>query len=378
MLPAGSWRPTATATDPLTVGYHLSALYAPLGWLSWARIAALHEQARGADETHRAFVNAVLGETWAESGDSPDWQRLYERREARLMGTVPEGGLLLTAGADVQKDRIEASVWAWGYGKACWLVDHRVLMGEPGQPRVWRELSALLDESWQHACGAGLKLEGLGIDSGFATQEVYGWVRTQPAGRVFALKGVERGAALVGLPTAVDISRGGKRLRRGVKVRIVATGLAKLELFHHLRLAAPLDGEPFPPGYVHLPRVDAEFLKQLCAEQLVTRRDRRGYLKREWQKTRERNEALDCYVYARAVAAILGLDRMGDRHWRQRAISLGDPDPTPPEAPRAVEPPGPAAPAEPAAVPPKRRTVYRPDPKQGSYFGRRAPRFSSW
>ena len=196
-------------------------------------------------------------------------------------------------------------------------------MGEPGQPQVWRDLSALLDESWQHACGAGLKLEGLGIDSGFATQEVYSWVRTQPVARVFALKGVERGAALVGLPTAVDISRGGKRLRRGAKVRIVATGLAKLELFNHLGLPVPLDGEPFPPGYVHLPKVDAEYLKQLC-EQLVTRRDRRGYARRV-QKTRERNEALDCYVYARAAAAILGLDRMSDRHWRQRAVSLGDP-----------------------------------------------------
>ena len=187
MLPAGTWQATATASDPLTAGYHLSALYAPLGWLSWARIAALHEQARGAE----------------------------------------------------------------------------------------------------------LKLEGLGIDSGFATQEVYGWVRGQPAGRIFALKGVERGSALVGLPTAVDVSRGGTRLRRGAKVRTVATGLAKLELFNHLRLPAPLDGEPFPPGYVHLPKVDAEFLKQLCAEQLVTRRDRRGYARREWQKTRERNEALD-------------------------------------------------------------------------------------
>ena len=103
----------------------------------------------------------------------------------------------------------------------------------------------------------------------------------------------------------------------------MATGLAKLELFNHLRLPAPLDGEPFPPGYVHLPKVDAEFLKQLCAEQLVTRRDRRGYARREWQKTRERNEALDCYVYARATAAILGLDRMSDRHWRQRAAELG-------------------------------------------------------
>ena len=61
--------------------------------------------------------------------------------------------------------------------------------------------------------------------------------------------------------------------------------------------------------------------------QLVTRRDRRGYARREWQKTRERNEALDCYVYARAAAAILGLDRMTHRHWRQRAAELGAMEP---------------------------------------------------
>ena len=211
-------------------------------------------------------------------------------------------------------------------------VDHA-----PGRSLIPPILSALLDESWRHASGAELRVEGLGIDSGFATQEVYGWVRTQSAGRVFALKGVERGSALVGLPTAVDVSLGGRRLRRGAKVRTVATGLAKLELFNHLRLPAPLDGAPFPPGYVHLPKVDGEYLKQLCAEQLVTRRDRRGYARREWQKTRERNEALDCYVYARAAAAILGLDRMADRHWRQRAANLGVPHEREPVADRMAD-----------------------------------------
>ena len=68
------------------------------------------------DEAKRTFINTVLGETWAESGEAPDWQRLYERREDWCLGTVPAGGLFLTAGADVQKDRIEVSVWAWGRG----------------------------------------------------------------------------------------------------------------------------------------------------------------------------------------------------------------------------------------------------------------------
>ena len=113
MLQAGEWRPTAEAQDPGTIGFHLSALYSPVGWLSWENIARLWEAAT-TDEAKRSFKNSVLGETWVETGEAPDWQRLYERRESWQIGTVPSGGLFLTAGADVQKDRIEVDVWAWG------------------------------------------------------------------------------------------------------------------------------------------------------------------------------------------------------------------------------------------------------------------------
>ncbi len=130
------------------------------------------------------------------------------------------------------------------------------------------------------------------------------------------------------MPTAVDITAGGKRLRRGVRVHPVAGGIAKLELFNNLRKDPPTDeelaaGVAYPIGYVHLPKVDAEYCKQLCSEQLVTTRNRRGYSVREWQKMRERNEALDCYVYARAAAAVVGLDRFEERHWRQLERQLG-------------------------------------------------------
>ena len=81
MLAQGEWRPTATAVDPLTVGFHVSGLYSPVGWLSWERIARDWSAAQGSDEAKRSFKNTVLGETWFESGEAPDWQRLYERRE---------------------------------------------------------------------------------------------------------------------------------------------------------------------------------------------------------------------------------------------------------------------------------------------------------
>jgi phage terminase large subunit GpA-like protein len=53
----------------------------------------------------------------------------------------------------------------------------------------------------------------------------------------------------------------------------------------------------------------------LCAERLTNTIDRRGYTKFEWIKTRPRNEALDCRVYARAAAALVGADRWSDDRW---------------------------------------------------------------
>ena len=55
----------------------------------------------------QVFVNTVLGETWTQQGEAPDWQRLYDRRENYGIGTIPASGLFLTAGVDVQRDRIE-------------------------------------------------------------------------------------------------------------------------------------------------------------------------------------------------------------------------------------------------------------------------------
>ncbi|MBR1733869.1 MAG: phage terminase large subunit family protein [Alphaproteobacteria bacterium] len=45
----------------------------------------------------------------------------------------------------------------------------------------------------------------------------------------------------------------------------------------------------------------------------------KGYPKRKWQKTRDRNEALDCRIYARAAAIALGIDRWSEQKWEQIA-----------------------------------------------------------
>ncbi len=340
MLEHGEWRAMAPENGAKTAGFHLSSLYSPVGWRSWREIAAAWESAvnkeSGSAAAIKTFKNTELGETWVEEGEAPDWQRLIERREDYPIGRIPVGGLLLVGGADVQKDRIEASIWAFGRGKESWLVEHRVLMGDTARDAVWKRLGELIAETWSHESGAQLPLARFALDTGFATQEAYTFVRLARDPRVMAVKGVPKGAALIGTPTAVDLSQGGKKLRRGIKVFSVAVGIAKLEFYNNLRKSADVleDGVTlrYPTGFVHLPKVDAEFVQQLCAEQLITRRDRNGFAIREWQKMRERNEALDCYVYARAAASAAGLDRFEERHWREleRQIGLsppGDHDP---------------------------------------------------
>ncbi len=338
MLQQGEWRATAEAADPTTVGFHLSALYSPVGWLSWTRIARNWEAAQGSDESLRAFRNTILGETWIERGEAPDWQRLYERRERWPFGTVPSGGLFLTAGADVQKDRIEVSIWAWGRGLTSWLIEHIVIDGGPDSATAWQQLTDLLGRTWPHAHGVRLGLSKLAIDTGYETPAVYGWARKTGFAQVAPIKGVEgfNRAAPVAGPTHVDATEGGRKIRRGARLWTVAVATFKAETYRFLRLARPTDeeivaGALAPAGYVHLSEVaDAEWLKQLVAEQLVTVKTRRGFQKLEWQKLRERNEALDCRVYARAAAWIAGADRWSEAMWKDLEAQVG-------EAPKIAE-----------------------------------------
>jgi len=336
MLELGQWRSmtlqegaTSGKGRKKTAGFHLSSLYSPVGWRSWRDVAAAWESAvskeSGSAAAIKTFKNTELGETWLEEGEAPDWQRLLERREDYRIGTVPMGGLLLVAGADVQKDRIEVSIWAFGRGKESWLVDHRVLMGDTARDAVWKRLSEILTERWTHESGALMPLARLALDTGFATQETYAFARSCHDPRLMPIKGMRAGAmggaALIGTPTAVDVTQGGKKLRRGIKLYSVAVGMAKMEFYNNLRKSADVaaDGSTpvYPAGYVHLPKVDAEFVQQLCAESLITRHDRNGFAHREWQKMRERNEALDCFDSQTEVLTYAGWRRFED-------LSFGD------------------------------------------------------
>lgn len=317
MLAAGEWKATATSTSKKMVGYHLNALYSPLGWFSWADIAKEFEEAQGDVIKLKTFVNTILGETWYEKGEAPDWEKLYRLKSDYPRGKVPPGVLLLTAGVDIQKDRIELEIVGWGRRMESWSIDYIRLDGDPGQEEVWKKLDKVLDQVYISSSDENhtFQIAKIAVDSGDNTQHVYNWVRKRKDYRVMAIKGRSKGVLMVESPRFVDVKKGNQKIRRGVVYYPVAVNLAKEELYSWLQLEPPLEaGDPYPRGFCHFPDYDNEYFKQLTAEE-KKRVVRGGVSTYNWEKVRERNEALDCRVYARAAAYVHGIDKYQEAHW---------------------------------------------------------------
>ncbi|MDG4610334.1 MAG: phage terminase large subunit family protein, partial [Defluviicoccus sp.] len=255
------------------------------------------------------------------------------------------------------------SIWAWGRGLTSWLIDHVVLEGGPEKAQAWAALTELLGFSWPHEAGTEMGISRLAIDTGYEAPAVYAWARRMGSGQVVAVKGVDgfsRPAPVIG-PSYVDATEGGRKIRRGAKLWTVATATFKSETYRFLRLDRPTEGDVPPAGTIHLPRnVDAEWVKQLVAEQLTTVKTRRGFSRLEWQKMRERNEALDCRVYARAAAWIAGLDRWSERKWRELEAQLGVERKAPGVIPASRHSQTGSGSPEAATVQPKSARLHRP------------------
>lgn len=310
-------------------GFHLNSLYSPLGWFSWTEAAQQWLDSLGKPELMRGFINTILGETWKDRGDAPDWQRLYDRRENYQPGTIDKEVVFLTAGVDVQKDRLECEVIGWCRDKQSYSIDYFVLPGDTATDRPWKDLDQILAKTWKKNDQIDMPIRMMAVDSGYNTQHVYNWVRRYPINRVMAVKGVDQAALILGQPTAVDITIGGKRIRRGLKLWPVGIGVAKGELYSWLKMDPPTDeekatGVKYPRGYCHFPQYGDEYFKQMTAEQLVVKIVR-GHRKYEWEKTRDRNESLDCRCYGRAAAAAVGMDRYSDAQWDELAAAVGSP-----------------------------------------------------
>lgn len=303
MLRNGRW----IATQPFkgVAGFHLSALYSPWRKFGDSVKAFLEARKLGRDGL-QVFSNTELGETWEdEAGEYASWEQLLARAEPYRPLFVPPKGLLLTAGVDVQDNRLAVKVKAWGVGEESWLVYWGEIYGDPAGDAVWQELDELLQRDYEHASGKNMRITATAIDSGgHHTQRVYAYARDRKSWNVIAIRGSSQpGQAVRGKPSSVDLDHRGRKIKNGAEVWMVGTDTAKSLIY--ARMKAP-DIAAKMHFYVGL---DAEYFMQLTAEKRVTRLHK-GFTKMEWVKTRPRNEALDCEVYALAAAYHAGIQRV--------------------------------------------------------------------
>jgi len=352
----GEWR--AAAEFRGTAGFHINELYS--SWRKLSETAADFEVAqKGGAEFLKPWINTALGETWQQKGEAPEWRRLYDRREDYEPGVVPRDGLVLTAGLDVQKDRVEIYVWAWGADRQCWLVDFIVIQGNPFNRDVWDRASEAVQQTWRHEGGAEMRLMKVGADTGFATTQVEAWARRHPA-LVIPVKGATTlGAPVFAWSGVRDTTAGGKRAKRGLRLGMVGGHLATMELYGFLALDPPTDeqqadGIAYPPGYVHLNGLASEEVcKQLVGDQWIEE-------KGAWKAVHAR-EALDAWKYSRAVLSAMGVDRWAPSRWKAlRAAVTGSggkaEDPAPAPDPESHPPFEPGRPI-PAHLMPARQTL---------------------
>lgn len=298
ILNKGYWIPTNKSSR--IKGYHLNALYSP-----WTDLFELVEKFVKVTRTRdkaglMEFVNLKLGEVWDENqGEQDIWEYLHRRREYYVdTNTLPEKVLILTAGVDVQDDRLECTVYGWGEDKECWGIEHRVMYGSPLMPDVWQQLDGFLQKQRPLPNGTLLRIACTCVDSGNGNTAAYVYRYTKPREHlgIYSVKG--RGGfdvPLVNKPT--------KSNTEGAFLFSLGVDSGKSIVMRNLRI------EDEGAGYVHYPRqaecgFNENFFQQLTAERLELKYEK-GVMKRSWYQFRDRNEALDCMVYATAALEIV-------------------------------------------------------------------------
>ena len=292
----GEWR--ATAAFHGVAGFHLNALVSP--WVVLSDLVEEFMNARKDPMRLRTFVNTALAESWEDQGEGIDDYSVAKRKED--YAGIPEDVVLLTAGVDVQDDRLEVEIIGWGRGEESWSIDYRILYGDPSSPRLWSQLDEIILATYEHPTGESLSVRCTCVDSGgHHTLAVYNYAKTRAGHRVFAIKGVGgEGKPIVGRASKNNVG----------KVPLYAIGVDTAKEVHYSRLKIDEPG----PGYCHFPaNRDDEYFKQLTAEKQIIKYHK-GFPRREWIKSRTRNEALDVRVYGIAALSILNVNMDSIHH----------------------------------------------------------------
>lgn len=270
-------------------------------WLKWSEICREWLEAIG-DPTREAVVcNTRFGRSYEPVKKVVDSVELVARLE-EYGAELPDGVLSLTAGVDVQANRLHYAIYGYAPNEI-WGIRYGVIFSKPTFESTWRTLDEILSKVYKFKDGTGLKVARTFIDSGFLPEKVYEFCRGKPS--YFAIKGM--GAA--GLPIIHKIS---PLKEKNIYLVLLGVNAAKSEIFGRLERIHYGRDDGLARNF------DATFFKELTSEQLVMKKSGGGFVTVYENIKRARNEALDCSCYSlAAMVSLYGKDEK--RYWTEQA-----------------------------------------------------------
>jgi phage terminase large subunit GpA-like protein len=299
--------------------WKLPSFIAPIGWRPWVKIAADWIAAQHSEELLKAWWNNEAGECWRDTVRSTvNADALQARAENYPLMTLPQGGLVITAGVDTQDNRLAVVIRGWGRGEESWGIWHGEIYGDPSTPEVWGKLRELLDAPIRHtASGQVVRVDAAFVDAGGHHQEdVFAFTRdAQARGKHwYAIRGAKAyDAPKLGRPKTMEFNWRGRPVPGGAQMRFLGTQSIKNLIDSRLKLTSP------GGGYYHNPLgFQADYFKQVRSEKREWRRDGKGNKALWWVPGSERNEAWDCEVYSYGAYLFTMSGRHAESVWRTR------------------------------------------------------------
>ncbi|MCZ8103990.1 MAG: phage terminase large subunit family protein [Burkholderiales bacterium] len=304
MVEAGEFRITKPEVEG-HAGFRLNALVSLQPKAAWGVLAREFAEAkRDGPAKMQVFWNTVLGLAWDLSIDIVDEASLLARREGfgikwdevtqEWREDIPREVLYITAGVDVQPDRLEVVLIGFSR-KSRYILGHIVIRGLTTLASTWEKLDAILLTTWTHPLGGQIGIEAAAVDSGDGnmTGYVYDFCGPRSARRIYAIKG--RGGSHP--PWKFTTSR--RARRSGAQLALVGVDTIKGDILTSMSI--PTDGLN---GFRFSDELTEDWFKQYTAE-----RRKVEYVRGRPVITFERigyraAEALDCVVYGLAVRAI--------------------------------------------------------------------------
>jgi phage terminase large subunit GpA-like protein len=324
----GKW--IATELFQGTAGFKFNELMSPFPGSKFAKIKKKELEAKwkleqGDDTDWIAFVNNSMGMAYEYGSDAPEEDDLKAKALDYPEMQIPNDGLVLTAGVDLQHDRFAVTIRAWGRNGASWLVYWGELYGEvtvKNSP-VWQHLDQLLFTPIPHESGARLPISAFSMDAsdGATSDLVYAYIASKKSSHALAIKGAsEQSTEKEIFTTPARKSKYKKRTTKadkyGISVYIVGTNKAKDEIHRKLRLKGDV-----PDRHYYYKTVRDDYYAQLLSE--VKAPSRMNRRKKVWQqRSGKRNEGLDCEVYTLHASRYLRLHLWTERKWMQQEINI--------------------------------------------------------